>query len=155
MVVNEIFQLRISLKYFHWRAHKKSCPGSLCIFHDFYWKINLLQNSLSIQTFTFCGKPLLTNTKEYSHWICLPKTKNRTLMGLMGESNINFILLQSHFHSLSQKEWQIKTSVWVFHLSLNDTVAIKKKKIYGPFLWMGFNCLKARSTSRRQFTFYH
>ena len=30
-----------------------------------------------------------------------------------------------------------------------------KKKLYGPFLWMGFNCLKARATSRRQFTFYH
>ena len=29
------------------------------------------------------------------------------------------------------------------------------KKIYGPFLWMGFNCLKATATSRRQFTFYH
>ena len=27
----------------------------------------------------------------------------------------------------------------------------KKKKLYGPFLWMGFNCLKARATSRRQF----
>ena len=26
--------------------------------------------------------------------------------------------------------------------------------LYGPFLWMGFNCLKARATSRRQFTFY-
>ena len=24
-----------------------------------------------------------------------------------------------------------------------------------PFLWMGFNCLKATATSRRQFTFYH
>ena len=34
---------------------------------------------------------------------------------------------------------------------------IKKKnfKLYGPFLWMGFNCLKATATSRRQFTFYH
>ena len=30
-----------------------------------------------------------------------------------------------------------------------------KKKLYGPFSWMGFNCLKARATSRRQFTFYH
>ena len=28
-----------------------------------------------------------------------------------------------------------------------------KKKLYGPFLWMGLNCLKARATSRRQFTF--
>ena len=30
-----------------------------------------------------------------------------------------------------------------------------KKKLYGLFLWMGFNCLKATATSRRQFTFYH
>ena len=29
------------------------------------------------------------------------------------------------------------------------------KKLYGSFLWMGFNCLKARVTLRRQFTFYH
>ena len=27
--------------------------------------------------------------------------------------------------------------------------------LYGPFLWMGFNCLKVTATSRRQFTFYH
>ena len=32
---------------------------------------------------------------------------------------------------------------------------IKKNKLYGPFLWMGFNCLKATATLRRQFTFYH
>ena len=31
----------------------------------------------------------------------------------------------------------------------------KKNKLYVPFLWMGFNCLKATATSRRQFTFYH
>ena len=35
-----------------------------------------------------------------------------------------------------------------------DTLVVKKK-LYGPFLWMGFSCLKARATSRRQFTFYH
>ena len=29
------------------------------------------------------------------------------------------------------------------------------KKLYGPFLWMGFNCLKATATSRSQFTLYH
>ena len=28
-----------------------------------------------------------------------------------------------------------------------------KKKLYCPFLWMDFNCLKARATLRRQFTF--
>ena len=31
----------------------------------------------------------------------------------------------------------------------------KLKKLYDPFLWMGFNCLRATATSRRQFTFYH
>ena len=31
----------------------------------------------------------------------------------------------------------------------------KKNKLYGSLLWMGFNCLKARANSRRQFTFYH
>ena len=29
------------------------------------------------------------------------------------------------------------------------------KNLYGPFLWMGFNCLKVTATSRTQFTFYH
>ena len=28
-----------------------------------------------------------------------------------------------------------------------------KKQLYGTFLWMGFNSLKARATLRRQFTF--
>ena len=32
--------------------------------------------------------------------------------------------------------------------------AKKTKNVYGPFLWMGFNCLKASDTSRKQFTFY-
>ena len=35
------------------------------------------------------------------------------------------------------------------------TVQAAEKKLYGPFLWMGFNFLKARATSRKQFTFYH
>ena len=40
-------------------------------------------------------------------------------------------------------------------LKLTVTVRDKKKKLYGPFLWMGFNSLKARATLRRQFTLYH
>ena len=32
---------------------------------------------------------------------------------------------------------------------------LELKKTFSPFLWMGFSCLKARTTSRRQFTFYH
>ena len=39
------------------------------------------------------------------------------------------------------------------------TIRIKNKwpktKLYDPFFWMEFNCLKATATSRRQFTFYH
>ena len=31
----------------------------------------------------------------------------------------------------------------------------EKKKLYSPFLWMGFNYPKARATLRREFTFYH
>ena len=39
-------------------------------------------------------------------------------------------------------------------LHSNQKACLKlKKKLYGPFFWMGFNCLKARATSRRQFTF--
>ena len=41
----------------------------------------------------------------------------------------------------------------VFHKS--GLTLKKKKQLYGPFLWMEFNCLKATATSRRQFTFYH
>ena len=40
-------------------------------------------------------------------------------------------------------------------LSVFFSVFLIKKKLYGPFLWMRFNCLKARATSRRQFTFHH
>ena len=32
---------------------------------------------------------------------------------------------------------------------------LKKPNFMAPFLWVGFNCLKATATSSRQFTFYH
>ena len=48
--------------------------------------------------------------------------------------------------------WVIKT----FETFKTFEVYLKKLlKLYGPFLWTGFNCLKATATSRRQFTFYH
>ena len=34
-------------------------------------------------------------------------------------------------------------------------MALDQKKLYCSFLWIGCNCLKARATLRRQFTFYH
>ena len=44
-----------------------------------------------------------------------------------------------------------------FHEGFRISLAIKHQyyfltlKLYGPFLWMGFNRLRARATSRRQF----
>ena len=43
----------------------------------------------------------------------------------------------------------------VFNIISIFLISHLKKKNYVPFLWMGFNCLQARATSRRQFTFYH
>ena len=40
-------------------------------------------------------------------------------------------------------------------LLLYEKELFKKKTLWLLFLWMGFNCLKATATSRRQFTFYH
>ena len=45
------------------------------------------------------------------------------------------------------RNFQFKNKLFVFRKF--------EKKNYGPVLWMGFNWLKARATSRRQFTFYH
>ena len=61
-------------------------------------------------------------------------------------------------------ETQSQGDIYKFSLHANDkrcsdfSLIIflkKKKKLYGPYLWMGFNYLKASATSRRQFTFYH
>ena len=41
-----------------------------------------------------------------------------------------------------------------FQKSMTFSKILGKSKLCGPFLWMRFNCLKARATSRRQFTFY-
>ena len=43
------------------------------------------------------------------------------------------------------------------HLKIvrRQSTLLKKTKFYDPVLWMGFNCLKASATSRRQFTFSH
>ena len=41
------------------------------------------------------------------------------------------------------------------HFQPNSWVWEKKLTLHGPFSWMGFNCLKATATLRRQFAFYH
>ena len=48
-------------------------------------------------------------------------------------------------------KFRMKITMTTLNLLFNKL----KKKLYGPFLWMGFNCLKARATLRKQFTFYH
>ena len=46
--------------------------------------------------------------------------------------------------------------IYITNYGLKGYVYIVKKiKLSGPFLWMGFNCLKGRAALRRQFTFYH
>ena len=56
----------------------------------------------------------------------------------------------------STADWS-KTSINVLDVTvpIAEGIIKKKKNFMAPFLWMGFNCLKARATSRRQFTFYH
>ena len=49
----------------------------------------------------------------------------------------------------------VKSKSTEINLNLSRSDIKKKKQLYGPFLWMGFNCLKATATSRREFTFYH
>ena len=45
--------------------------------------------------------------------------------------------------------------LWTRHKLKTKQKKKGKAKLYGLFLWMGFNFLKARATSRRQVTFYH
>ena len=68
--------------------------------------------------------------------------------------NINF--RKSSFTAWIQfSGTEVHRCVGVSSLPHNVREASFKKKLYGPlFLWMGFNCLKATATSRRQFTFY-
>ena len=53
----------------------------------------------------------------------------------------SFILLSQVFRLKSS--WIVMLCAIWYHF----------KKLHGPFLWLGFNCLKARVTSRRQFIF--
>ena len=45
--------------------------------------------------------------------------------------------------------------LWTRHKFKKKKKKKRKAKLYGLFLWMGLNFLKARATSRRQVTFYH
>ena len=56
---------------------------------------------------------------------------------------------ETNCHNLTTVSLQI----WTAPVTQGFFMCIKK--VYGPFLWVGLNCLKARATSGRQFTFYH
>ena len=56
------------------------------------------------------------------------------------------IFITAHLSFTMQKQCLITN---IATLSANEKKK-KKKKLYGPFLWTGFNCLKATATSRRQ-----
>ena len=64
--------------------------------------------------------------------------------------NFNFCMLDLYFLST-----MIKSTMTAQPTDDSEEEVLKKKQLYGPFLWMGFNCLKASATLRRQFTFYH
>ena len=62
------------------------------------------------------------------------------------------------FTNLGLKEFKIRYLALFLLFSVISSFgwfSEKRKNFMAPFLWIGFNCLKARITSRRQFTFYH
>ena len=60
------------------------------------------------------------------------------------------MMVLTHFSESSL--WKLHFQLFLFWVSWNIK---KKQKLYGLFLWMGFNCFKARTALRRWFTFYH
>ena len=54
-----------------------------------------------------------------------------------------------NFKKVNFKIYDVTTS---FSIQLEYTYCPKKIKLYGPFLWMGFNCLKARATQKVETT---
>ena len=81
-------------------------------------------------------------------------SKEQISIFLLGDFNVN--LLNYNEHNQTNKVLDSLGSNSFIPLILQPirTTILKKKQLYGPFLWMGFNCLKARATSKRQFTFY-
>ena len=51
--------------------------------------------------------------------------------------------------------WFLEFYIFPGYKNINMLKTVLKKNFMDLFLWMEFNCLKARATSRRQFTFYH
>ena len=106
---------------------------------------------------------------EKSSWLAV-KWFSHVYMKLYAEK-CDFLKTGHHFKHLwlNVGETQVWEKNWVKLLGITMDNELKfddhitnicrktnknfKLKLYGPFLWMGFNCHKARATSRRQFYF--
>ena len=67
-----------------------------------------------------------------------------------------FIPLYLEDVSLLMKRCSFRVTKIYTHYTFEQACFKRDLKTLWPlFLWMGFNCLKATATSRRQFTFYH
>ena len=98
--------------------------------------------------------------------LCVPDCENNiaSIFSCKDFSENSFYIQSSFRNECRRNIFPIKTETppqnlfWSLWEPVVKPWMLKKnfKKLYGPFfLWMGFNCLKATATSRRQFTFYH
>ena len=103
---------------------------------------------------------IIANSGHTPHTAPVPPSPTPDMQLLAGYLELKLIL-KCHQNALSNSNVQINdimkksfTHCTIDVMSLVILI-LKLLKLYGPFLWMGFNCLKAIATSRRQFTFYH
>ena len=132
----------------------------LILSFSFYVRLNLGMPKLLCQKFAYwCRKwpmqKFLGTSYNKSivtqHFLACQRfgllTKIQNKIDHTTQASSKRILMMNYFHKILK--------VFILLYTFTFQIAICKKKLYGPFLWMGFSCLKARATSRRQFTFYH
>ena len=132
-------------------------------FQVFYCMVKRLYNLHSLKLFVSCSCHLSVTSKL--HYL----TSSQWTMSIWLLCLLLYSLHASLLHPLTK--WSVLSFVsihnrhdessWLLSmLDVNNFFLLiwffkKKKKLYSPFLWMGFKCLKATATLRRQFTFYH
>ena len=89
----------------------------------------------------------MLNTEILKYWFCVKL--------LLYHKFLNNGLILQVANKIFYPKCSYLTWFWNITASSNWEALHALKKLYGSFSWMGFNCLKARATSRRQFTFYH
>ena len=79
---------------------------------------------------------------QFSNWV-LKLALHNFFLNLKGQvgSELAFKIHQIAIFMLFQPD--VKKSVFLMYFCF---VFFLKNKLYGPFLWMGFNCLKTRAT---------